>query len=159
MDVTIDKPLDNPPDRTSDKAQDKPANKTRRVGKAARDIASDSVHTPRGRQRLGPAQKLQGLNCEEGDLAIIVKDDSDLLNLGLVVRVLSYAGDRRWEIYDHQAKRWTGRMASLPSWYVQAVSGRGISFDRGNGDLVLRKYAHIPDVYLKPLHSTRPQGG
>ena len=41
------------------------------------------------------------LNCQEGDLAIIVKDDGKLENLGLIVKVVKWYGMKKFYSYSH----------------------------------------------------------
>ena len=90
------------------------------------------------------------ISFSPGDHAIVVRDDSDRLNLGLIVRIERYVGLHRWEVYDDVKRAWTGRYHDLPSWHVTAISQRGISYDAG-GDLYLKESGVMPGRYLQRL--------
>ena len=86
---------------------------------------------------------------EPGELAIVVKDDSDQLNLGLIVRVLDDLGFSGWFQWNAKTKRW-GPCCYLKTSYVEAISTRGLSYHSGDcdGDLVVRRVGTIPTSYL-----------
>jgi hypothetical protein len=92
---------------------------------------------------------MTGLNCKVGDLAIIVKDDGGLENLGLIVKVEAKEGLVGWERYDHIQKRFTGKMVRLFTWNVTSLSGR-LYYSNVDG-LYTRQSGGIPDECLRPL--------
>jgi hypothetical protein len=87
---------------------------------------------------------------EPGDLAIVVKDGSDQLNLGVVVRILSDIGLSWWSEWDAVKNEWQP-FRRLPTSYVEALSMRGLSYHRDDcdGDLVVRRSGNIPTSYLR----------
>lgn len=93
-----------------------------------------------------------------GDLAIVVKDDSDQLNLGVIVRVLRDIGFNRWSQWDAKRNKW-GPFRPLKTSYVEAISTRGLSYhsDDCDGDLVVRKFGRIPTSYLRRVASHEQQ--
>ena len=92
---------------------------------------------------------MNGLNCKVGDLAIIVKDDGGLENLGLIVKVEAKEGLVGWEKYDHIQKRFTGEIVRLFTWSVTSLSGR-LYYSDVDG-LYTRQSGGIPDECLRPL--------
>ena len=92
---------------------------------------------------------MSGLNCKVGDLAVIVKDDGELENLGLIVRVEAGAGLVDWESYDHRQKRFTGEIVKLFSWHVTSLSDRLYYSDVDR--VFTMQSGEIPDEYLRPL--------
>ena len=85
-----------------------------------------------------------------GDLAIVVKDCSDQLNLGVVVRILSDIGLSWWSEWDAVQNEWEP-FRRLQTSYVEALSTRGLSYhsDDCDGDLVVRRFGKIPTSYLR----------
>jgi hypothetical protein len=85
-----------------------------------------------------------------GNLAIVVKDGSDQLNLGVVVRILSDVGLSWWSEWDAAQNEWQP-YRRLPTSYVEALSARGLSYhsDDCDGDLVVRRFGEIPTAYLR----------
>jgi len=92
---------------------------------------------------------MNGWNCKVGDLAIIIKDDGDLENLGLIVKVEAKKGLVGWERYDHIQKRFTGEIVRLFTWHVTSLSGR-IYYSNADG-LYTKQSGGIPDECLRPL--------
>jgi len=92
---------------------------------------------------------MNGLNCKVGDLAIIVKDDGGLENLGLIVKVEAKEGLVGWDRYDHIQKRFTGEIVRLFTWNVTSLSGR-IYYSNAEG-LYTKQSGGIPDECLRPL--------
>jgi hypothetical protein len=92
-------------------------------------------------------------NCKVGDLAIIVKDEQKMENLGLVVRVLSACGERSWSAYNWQKKCYYKRKTNrLFTWIVEVVSETGqIIYSDSLGNLYGQKGGEVPDCYLRPL--------
>jgi hypothetical protein len=91
----------------------------------------------------------------KGDLAIVVKDDSDQLNLGVVVQILHVVGQQFWWPWDSTNKRWADRSRLMKTVYVEALSARGLSYHsyQCNGDLVLQRFGSIPAAHLKKIRS------
>jgi len=92
---------------------------------------------------------MNGLNCKVGDLAIIVKDDGGLENLGLIVKVEAKEGLVGWERYDHIQKRFTGEIVKLFSWRVTSLSGKLYYSDVDR--VFTMQSGEIPDECLRPL--------
>ena len=92
-------------------------------------------------------------NCKVGDLAIIVRDNDKMENLGLIVRIVSAYGDIRWLDFNKKTGRYYKRKyTTLFSWKVQVVSDTSqiVYCDRQNtlyGELT----GEVPDAYLRPL--------
>ena len=92
-------------------------------------------------------------NCKIGDLAIIVRDNDKMENLGLIVRIVSAYGDIRWLNFNKKTGRYYKRKyTTLFSWKVKVVSDTSqiIYSDRQNtlyGELT----GEVPDAYLRPL--------
>ena len=92
------------------------------------------------------------LNCQEGDLAIIVKDDGKLENLGLIVRVVSHYGMKKFYSYSHLNQKWTKPTRSLYAWTVEVLSeNSAISYATPSGKEYRKKCGCCPDSYLKRL--------
>jgi hypothetical protein len=87
------------------------------------------------------------------DLAIVVKDDGDQFNLGIVVRIISSAGPQNWFPWDSVTMSWSCRSRSIKTWNVEALSGRGLSYHSQDcfGDLIVLRFGPIPDTYLQRL--------
>jgi hypothetical protein len=129
--------------------QDKTANPERRQSGAARHDSSSTLskQEPAITQRPKP-----------GELAIVVKDDSDQLNLGVIVRVLKDIGFNRWSQWDAKRNKW-GPYRPLKTSYVEAISTRGLSYhsDDCDGDLVVCRFGKIPTSYLRRVASQEQQ--
>ena len=95
-------------------------------------------------------ERMRTQQLKPGDLAIVVKDGSDQLNLGVVVRILSDIGFSWWSRWDTEKNEW-GSSARLKTSYVEALSTRGLSYhsDGCDGDLVVRRFGEIPTSYLR----------
>ncbi|MCD8505319.1 MAG: hypothetical protein LRY53_00910 [Burkholderiaceae bacterium] len=95
-------------------------------------------------------QRTRSKRLRPGDLAIVVKDDSDQLNLGVVVRILSDVGLSWWSQWDAQKNGW-GPYRRLKTSHVEALSTRGLSYhsEECDGDLVVRRFGMIPTSYLR----------
>ena len=96
--------------------------------------------------------KKKALNCKQGDLAIVVKDDCEKANLGLIVRILSNEGMCSWQMWSTKSNEWLDKMQRLQTWRVQSVSARGISYVFMLSDTPCQsRVGNIPDEYLRPL--------
>jgi len=130
-------------------SQDKTASSERsQSGSASHDLSPTlSKHETARSQRPKP-----------GDLAIVVKDDSDQLNLGVIVRVLRDIGFNRWSQWDAKRNKW-GPYRPLKTSYVEAISTRGLSYHSADcdGDLVVRRFGRIPTSYLRRVASQEQQ--
>ena len=92
------------------------------------------------------------LNCQEGDLAIIVKDDGKLENLGLIVKVVRWYGIGKFSSYNHRKQTWTKRTRTLYAWTVEVLSeNSSISYATPSGKECRKKCGWFPDSYLKRL--------
>mgnify|MGYP000061520222 CR=1 FL=1 len=92
------------------------------------------------------------LNCQQGDLAIIVKDDGKLENLGLIVRVVSKYGMKKFYSYSQRRQTWNKRPRRLFAWTVEVLSEYGtLTYEDCFGTLYGYKSGEIPDSYLKRL--------
>ena len=92
------------------------------------------------------------LNCQKGDLAIIVKDDGKLENLGLIVRVVSQYGMKKFYSYSHRNQKWTNPTITLYAWTVEVLSENStISYGTTTGKVYSKKRGWFPDSYLKRL--------
>ena len=92
-------------------------------------------------------------NCKVGDLAIIVRDNDKMENLGLIVRIVSAYGDIRWLDFNKKAGRYYKRKYStLFSWTVQVVSDTSqIIYADSEHTLYGEMTGEVPDTYLRPL--------
>jgi hypothetical protein len=92
-------------------------------------------------------------NCKVGDLAIIVKDEAKMENLGLIVRVLSACGEKSWSAYNWKKKCYYKRKTDrLFTWRVEVVSETGqIIYSDGFDNLYGLRVGDMPDLYLRPL--------
>jgi len=92
------------------------------------------------------------LNCQQGDLAIIVKDDGKLENLGLIVKVVRWYGMKKFYSYSHLNQKWTKPTKTLCAWTVEVLSENGaISYGTTTGKVYSKKRGWFPDSYLKRL--------
>ena len=92
------------------------------------------------------------LNCQEGDLAIIVKDDGKLENLGLIVKVVRWYGMKEIYSYNHHTQKWTKPTITLYAWTVEVLSENStISYGTTTGKVYSKKRGWFPDSYLKRL--------
>jgi hypothetical protein len=130
-------------------SQDKTASSERsQSGAASHDLSATlSKHETARSQRPKP-----------GDLAIVVKDDSDKHKLGVIVRVLRDIGFNRWSQWDAKRNKW-GPYRPLKTSYVEAISTRGLSYHSAacDGDLVVRRFGRIPTSYLRRVASQEQQ--
>lgn len=96
------------------------------------------------------SERVRSKKLRPGDLAIVVKDGSDQINLGVVVRILSDMGLSWWSEWDAVQNEWQASRR-LPTSYVEALSTRGLSYhsDDCDGDLVLLRFGDIPTSYLR----------
>jgi hypothetical protein len=92
---------------------------------------------------------MNGLNCKVGDLAIIVQDQADLENLGIIVKVEAKKGFLSWERYDHRQKKYTGEIVWLFSWRVTSLSGR--IYYNDHQEVYIKSSGDFPDECLRPL--------
>lgn len=92
-------------------------------------------------------------NCKVGDLAIVVRDNDQLENLGLLVRVVKAYGEVRWTVFNWKTKRYYKRkVETLFTWTVEVVSETGqIIYSDTSGKLYGLRTGEIPDVCLRPL--------
>ena len=98
------------------------------------------------------------LNCQEGDLAIIVKDDGKHENLGLIVRVVSKYGMKKFYSYSHRKQTWNKRPRRLFAWTVEVLSEYGtITYEGSFGVLYGYRSGEIPDSYLRRLPKLRDE--
>jgi len=92
------------------------------------------------------------LNCQQGDLAIIVKDDGKLENLGLIVKVVRWYGMKKIYSYNHHTQKWTKPTRTLYAWTVEVLSENStISYGTTTGKVYSKKRGWFPDSYLKRL--------
>lgn len=92
------------------------------------------------------------LNCQKGDLAIIVKDDGKLENLGLIVKVVKWYGMKKFYSYSHRNQKWTKPKKTLCAWTVEVLSeNSAISYGTTTGKVYSKKRGWFPDSYLKRL--------
>ena len=92
------------------------------------------------------------LNCQQGDLAIIVKDDGKLENLGLIVKVVRWYGMKKIYSYNHHNQKWTKPTKTLCAWTVEVLSeNSAISYGTTTGKVYSKKRGWFPDSYLKRL--------
>ena len=92
------------------------------------------------------------LNCQQGDLAIIVKDDGKLENLGLIVKVVRWYGMKKIYSYNHHNQKWTKPTRTLYAWTVEVLSENStISYGTTTGKVYSKKRGWCPDNYLKRL--------
>ena len=81
------------------------------------------------------------MNCKPGDLAIIVRCDSDPLNVGMLVNVISYhRGMFR------APDKWKWDATEEGGWLVKSCGG--MFMDAG----IRRKYVCIDDCRLRPIN-------
>ena len=98
------------------------------------------------------------LNCQEGDLAIIVKDDGKLENLGLIVRVVSKYGMKKFYSYSQRRQTWNKRPRRLFAWTVEVLSEYGtLTYEGSFGTLNGYKSGEVPDSYLRRLPKLREE--
>jgi hypothetical protein len=98
------------------------------------------------------------LNCQEGDLAIIVKDDGKHENLGLIVRVVSKYGMKKFYSYSQRRQTWNKRPRRLFAWTVEVLSEYGtLTYEDSFGTLYGYRCGEIPDSYLRRLPKLREE--
>ena len=92
-------------------------------------------------------------NCKVGDLAIVVRDNDQLENLGLLVRVVEAYGEMQWRVFNWKTKRYYKRkFETLFSWTVEVVSDTSqIIYSEESGNLYGLRVGEVPDAYLRPL--------
>jgi len=92
-------------------------------------------------------------NCKVGDLAIIVRDNDKMENLGLIVRIVSACGDIHWLDFNRQTGRYYKRKyTTLFSWNVQVVSDTSQIIYVDSEDTYYSEITgQVPDAYLRPL--------
>jgi len=98
------------------------------------------------------------LNCQVGDLAIIVNDDGKHENLGLIVRVVSKYGMKKFYSYSQRRQTWNKRPRRLFAWTVEVLSEYGtLTYESSFGTLNGYKSGEIPDSYLRRLPKLREE--
>jgi hypothetical protein len=96
------------------------------------------------------------LNCQEGDLAIIVNDDGKHENLGLIVRVVSQYGMKKFYSYSQRRQTWNKRPRRLFAWTVEVLSEYGtLTYEDSFGTLYGYRCGELPDSYLRRLPKLR----
>ena len=96
-------------------------------------------------------KSMSSLICKKGDLAVVVRDDYEQNNLGLIVRVETFAGSRPFEIFSRRHPSKPIGHRSLRCWLVIALGMRGICMMDAADRLFYTKAAWIPDCYLRPI--------